>query len=127
MSKIDDLINESLNEEDKALLKNYEAEPGWFKQAFALFRGSLAWVMWMLMIVQILMFLLALYALWVLFTTPDLITAVRWGAVAIIMFQLHTFLRGFMGSHLEANRVLRGIARLELRLVRMEKADSRNP
>jgi hypothetical protein len=43
-------------------------------------------------------------------------TAVRWGTVAIIMFQLHTFLRGFMGSHLEANRVLRGIARLELRM-----------
>ena len=118
MSKLDELINESLKEEDEALLKNYQTEPGWFKQAFALFRGSLAWVMWMLMIVQTLMVFFAVYALWVLFTTPDLITAVRWGTVAIIMFQLHTFLRGFMGSHLEANRVLRGIARLELRMAK---------
>lgn len=118
MNKLDDLINESLKEEDEVLMKDYQTEPGWFKQAFALFRGSLAWVMWMLMIVQILMVFVAVYALWVLFTTPDLLTAVRWASVAIIMFQLHTFLRGFMGSHLEANRVLRGLARLELRMAK---------
>lgn len=38
----------------------------------------------------------------------------------MILVQLSTLLRGFMGMQFEANRVLREVKRLELRLVRME-------
>jgi hypothetical protein len=114
---IDELINEALSQEDEALLENLNEEPGWMRQAFGLFRGPLAWVMWVVFIVQIAMFLGALYAGWTVFTTSDLMAAVKWGVLTVVLVQLTTFLRGFMGSHLEANRVLRELRRLDLRLI----------
>jgi len=120
MSKIDDLINETLSEEDEALLQTYDNEPGYFSQAFSLFTGRLGWVMWLVGIIQLAFFVLALYALYKAFTVDVVLSTVRWGIGAIVLVQLSVFLRGFMGMHFEANRVLRGVKRLELRLARAE-------
>lgn len=120
MSNIDDLINETLKDEDEALLESFGSEPGYFKQAMVLFRGQLGWVMWFVGIVQLVFFLGAIYALVQVFTGEELMAVLRWGIVTVILVQLSTFLRGFMGAHFEANRVLREIKRLELRLVRLE-------
>jgi len=123
MSKIDDLIHETLTEEDEALLAEYGREPGYFRQAFGLFRGTLGWVMWTVMAVQVLLFAGALWAIWTVFHAPDALAAIRWGVAAVILVQIVTFLRGFMGAHFEANRVLREVKRLELRLARVERAE----
>lgn len=120
MSKIDDLIEESLSERDEALLAELDNEPGYFRQAFGLFRGTLGWVMWFVMIVQLLLFAAAMVALWVAFTAPETLTAVRWGVVAVILVQISIFLRSFMGAQFEANRVLREVKRLELRLAQRD-------
>lgn len=120
MSNIDDLINETLEKEDEALLASFGREPGYFKQAMALFRGQLGWVMWFVGIIQLLFFAAAIYAVVQVFSNGDLMTVLRWGIVTVILVQLSTFLRSFMGMHFEANRVLREIKRLELRVVRME-------
>lgn len=123
MNKLDDLIDKTLSEEDEALLESYGTEPGYFKQAMALFRGQLGWVMWFVGIVQLIFFVAAIYALVQVFTGEELMAVLRWGIVTVILVQLSTFLRGFMGAHFEANRVLREVKRLELRLVRMERAE----
>lgn len=120
MSKIDDMIDEALSEEEQALLEHYAGEPGYIRQALGLFQGRLGWVMWFVGIVQVLLFFAALYCLWELSTEPELMNAFRWGVGAVILVQLSTLLRGFMGMQFEANRVLREIKRLELRLMRME-------
>lgn len=120
MSKIDDMIDEALSEEERALLEHHAGEPGYVRQALGLFRGRLGWVMWLVGIVQLLLFAAALYALWQMFTADELVYALRWGVGAVILVQLSTLLRGFMGMQFEANRVLREIKRLELRVVRME-------
>jgi len=120
MSKIDDLIQESLSLEDERLLSEYAAEPGYFRQAFGLFRGPLSWVMWLVMICNVVIGIFAIWAVWQAMTVDDLILTVRWGVTAVIAVQIVTFLRGFMGDHFEANRVLREIKRVELRLVRLE-------
>ncbi|WP_317976917.1 DUF6768 family protein [Wenzhouxiangella sp. AB-CW3] len=44
----------------------------------------------------------------------------RWGVVAVILIQLIVFLRSFMGMHFEANRVMREVKRLELRMIKAE-------
>lgn len=123
MSKLDDLINESLSEEDEALLESHGREPGYFKQAMALFRGQLGWVMWFVGILQLIFFACAIYALVKVFTGEELMGVLRWGVVTIVLVQLSTFLRGFMGAHFEANRVLRGVARLELRMANNNRQD----
>lgn len=122
MSKIDELINETLSEEDERLLAEYGSEPGYFRQAFGLFRGPLSWVMWLVMICNVLIGAFAIWAVWQVMIAEATIAALRWGIAAVIAVQLVTFLRGFMGDHFEANRVLREIKRLELRLVRMESS-----
>lgn len=120
MSKIDDMIDEALSEDERSLLEHYAGEPGYLRQALGLFRGRLGWVMWFVGIVQVLLFFAALYCFWQLMTVGDLMTALRWGVGTIAFVQLSTLLRGFMGMQFEANRVLREVKRLELRLVRME-------
>jgi hypothetical protein len=122
MKDIDELINETLSKEDEELLADYGREPGYFKQAMALFRGKLGWVMWLVGIIQLLFFIAALYAFYQVLVGTDLISTLRWGIGTVILVQLSTFLRGFMGMHFETNRALREIKRLELRLVRMESA-----
>lgn len=123
MNKLDDLINEALSAEDEALLERYGREPGYFGQALALFRGRLGWVMWFVGIVQLLLFVAALYALYQMFAAGELMSALRWGIGAVVLVQVSTLLRSFMGMHFEANRLLRELKRVELRLVRMEGAD----
>ncbi|MFU8831025.1 MAG: DUF6768 family protein [Wenzhouxiangella sp.] len=117
MNKIDQLINQTLSEEDERLLQDFSNEPGYFTQAFALFTGRLGWVMWLVGIIQLIFFIAAVYALFQLFSVEALLPALRWGVMAVVLVQLSVFLRGFMGMHFEANRVLREVKLLELRLI----------
>ena len=123
MNNIDELINESLSEEDEELLAAYGREPGYIKQAMALFRGKLGWVMWLVGIAGLLFFIGALFALYQVVVSDDPMNVLRWGIGAVVLVQLSTFLRGFMGMHFETNRTLREIKRLELRMIRMEGAE----
>jgi len=120
MRNIDERIEAALSAEDEALLEHYGDEPGYIRQALGLFRGRLGWVMWFIYITQALLFLAAVYAFYRLSTVGELMPALQWGVGAVILVQLTTFLRGFMGMHFEGNRLLREIKRLELRLVRLE-------
>ncbi len=124
MSKIDDLINQTLSEEDERLLQDFNHEPGYFSQALALFTGKLGWVMWLVGVIGLVFFAAAVYALVQLFAADSMLPALRWGVVAVILVQLSVFLRSFMGMHFEANRVLREVKRLELRLIKNESAGS---
>lgn len=123
MSRIDDLINEALSAEDQALLDRFGKEPGYFRQAFSLFRGQLGWVMWVAGIAQFALLLAALYAFWQMLSADAIENIVRWGIGAAVFLQVSTFLRSFMGMHFQANRVLRECQRIELRLVRLENGE----
>jgi len=122
MKQLDEMIEATLSEEERALLRERDDEPGYVRQAFGLFRGPLGWVMGFVYVAQLLLSLVAIYAIWQLFTSADLLTAVRWGFAAVLLLQIVTLLRGFMGVHFEANRVLRAVERLELRLVQAQSA-----
>jgi hypothetical protein len=119
---VDALIEQALSSEDQALLDDFDREPGYFRQAFALFSGRLGWVMWLVGIVQLLFGLTAIYALVQAFSIDQTLTALRWGLAAVVLVQLTVFLRGFMGMHFEANRVLREVKRLELRMIQGQSA-----
>lgn len=118
--KLNNPINEALSQEDEELLNRFAGEPGYFPQAFALFRGRLGWVMWLVGIVQLLLFVGAVYTFVRMLGADDLMMALRWGIGTVVLVQMSTLLRSFMGMHFEANRLLREIKRIELRLVRLE-------
>ena len=115
MNKIDELIGRALTEEDRALLASH-SELGYIAQAFGLFRGPMAWVMWLVNAASGVAFLGGAYAIWQMFGTSDALVAVKWGVVSLFLFQVTTLCKTFMGSRMEANRLLRELKRIELQV-----------
>jgi hypothetical protein len=115
VNKIDELIGRALTEEDRALLARH-AEPGYLAQAFGIFRGPMGWVMWLVNAAAGIAFVAGGYAFWQAFAAAEALAAVQWGVAALALFQVTLLCKLFMGSHMEANRTLREIKRLELQV-----------
>jgi hypothetical protein len=115
MSKMDDLISKALTEEDRALLAAH-GEPGYLSQAFGIFRGPMASVMWLVNITAGMAFLAGGYAVWKMLETSDPLVAIKWGIGSLLLFQVTMLSKTFMGSHMEANRMLRELKRVELQV-----------
>lgn len=112
---VDDLIRDALAAENEQLGREMN-EPGYFRQARGLFRGPLGWVMWLVYLWQIAAMIGGIYCLVLLFGTTDPLAAIRWATLAILLMMFILSGKSFMGSHFEANRVLREVKRIELRL-----------
>ena len=117
---IDDLIKQALQEDEKDLLARIGDEPGYFKQAFQLLNGPLAWLMWIMSVLNLASFLGFLFCAWQLLATGNPTDAVKWGVGALLLANLTLFFKGGMGVHAQVNRVLREFKRMELRLARIE-------
>lgn len=115
MSKFDDLIGRALTEEDRALLASH-AEPGYLAQAFGLFRGPSAWVMWVVNAAGGVAFLAGAFALYRMLEATDTIATVKWGVGVVVLFQMTTLCKTFMGNRMEVNRLLRELKRVEVQL-----------
>ncbi|MDQ3269788.1 MAG: hypothetical protein M3Q11_06325 [Pseudomonadota bacterium] len=115
MKNVDELIGRALSEEDLALLSRH-AEPGYLGQAVGLFRGPLAWVMWLVYVLGFVAFAGAAYALWQMAAAADALSAVKWGVAALFLFQFTTLAKSFMGNHMETNRLLRELKRVQLQV-----------
>ncbi len=116
MSDVDEMIRRTLEEQDRAVWAELGDEPGYLRQALGLFRGRLGWVMWMVMAVQLALFGTVIWASIELMAVGDTVEAVQWGVLVVVLVQIITFLRGFMGSQFEANRILRELALVQLKL-----------
>lgn len=123
MKNVDELIGRALTDEDRALLARH-GEPGYVAQAFGMFSGPMGWALWVAYVAGAIAFFSGAYALWQMVTTSDLLSAVKWGVGALLLFQVTMMTKGFMGSHMEANRMLRELKRVELQLSLL-RADNR--
>ena len=123
MSKTDELIHAALTEEDRRLLAAH-AEPGYFAQALGLFRGQLGWVVWVSYLLGMAAFAFSMYALWQTWLVEDPVSAVRWGVLTLLSFQGTVIMKLFLGSHLEANRMLREIKRVELQIAMLRQGEA---
>ena len=121
MDKTDQLIEQALSAEDRELLSKH-SEPGYFTQAFGLFRGTLGWVIWLAYLTGLVSFAVFIFAFWQTWTASDALEAVRWGVLALLLFQYSAMIKGFLGSHMEANRTLRELKRIELELSLLREA-----
>lgn len=126
MDKTDELIKQTLSAEDRDLLARH-GEPGYFSQAFGLFRGTLGWVIWVAYLCGIVAFAGFGVSLWRSWHATDALAAVQWGVLAIVLFQFTMIMKSFLGSHLEANRMLREFKRVELQLALLRDAGRKIP
>jgi hypothetical protein len=115
MDKHDDLIRSALDAEDRALLAAH-AEPGYFAQATRLFRGPLGWTIWVSYLFGVAAFAFSMYALWQLWQLDDPAAMLRWGVLCVVLLQFSSVAKGYLASHMEANRMLREIKRVELQI-----------
>ena len=124
MDKFDELIAKALTDEDRALLSRH-GEPGYFAQALGMFRGPLAWVMWLVYVVGGVAFFVAMYAIWQMWTTTDMLAAVKWGMASVLLFQFTVLAKTYMGTHMETNRMLLEIKRVELQVAMLRDGESK--
>lgn len=115
MKKLDDVIAQALSAEDQALLARH-GEPGYLKQVHGMFDGPWNWVMWLVNAAVLLAFVGSVYAFWRMMGSGEVLGAVQWATGAVLLFQITVLGKTFMGSHLQANRMLREIKRVELQL-----------
>lgn len=115
MDKTDDLIERALSAEDRALLARH-GEPGYIPQALGLFRGPQGWVGVLAYVTALAAFAGFAFAFWHLWTAHDTLAAMKWGVVALLLFQYSAMMKTFMGTRVEANRMLRELKRVELQV-----------
>lgn len=121
MSKTDDMIERALSAEDRELLARH-AEPGYFTQAFGLFRGAQGGVVWLTYLTSLAAFAGFAYAFWRTWTADDLLMAVKFATLAVVLFQYTAIAKSFLGARMESNRSLREFKRVELQVAMLRDA-----
>ena len=120
MSKLDDLIREALEGEDRQMVADTE-ELGYFALGLSQFRGKLGWVTWVIMVVQTVMFLIGAWCAVRFFQAAEVLDAVKWGISGAVLWIAAINLKLSLMPQMQADRVIREVRRLELLLAAREK------
>lgn len=123
MRDLDRMIDEALDAEERELLRTLD-EPGFFSQAFGLFRGPTGWMSVAMMFWQAVMFIAGVWAAWRFFEAADPVTQLRWGLPAALLLIFAAMLKMALIPRMESNRLLRALKRVELQLARRSRASA---
>lgn len=116
MTKLDELIHEALEGQDKAALAETK-ELGYFALGLSQFSGKLGWVTWVIMVVQGAMFLCGVYCATQFYGATEVLGAVKWGITGAVLMIVATSLKMSLMPQMQADRVIRELKRLELLLL----------
>lgn len=120
MTKLDEMIEDALRDQDRAILEATK-EQGWFALGFNQFRGKLGWVTWLIMVAQLSFFALAVWCGYHFFNSDDVLIAQRWGLSAAVLAVVATQLKLSLMPQMQADRILRELKRVELIMVRKKE------
>jgi hypothetical protein len=120
MKKLDELIKEALEGEDRDMLRETE-ELGYFAAGISLFRGKRAWVTWLIMVVQTVMFLIGVWCVFRFFQAGEVLGALKWGLSGTVLWIMATNLKLSLVPQMQADRVIRELKRVELMLAARDK------
>ncbi|MCY0147978.1 hypothetical protein OEG84_09715 [Hoeflea sp. G2-23] len=113
MSKLDQLIEQALSDQDKEMLRETR-QLGWFALGASQFSGKLGWVTWVIMVVQIALFITAVWTGWHFFAASEPLTALKWGLPSATLVIVATILKTSLMPQMQADRILRELKRVEL-------------
>lgn len=120
MRDVDELIDEALDAEERALLRTLD-EPGFFSQAFGIFGGPSGWMSMVMMFWQTVLFIAGVWAAWHFFEATDAVTQLRWGLPAAILLIFAGMLKTALIPRMEGNRLLRELKRVELQIAHLAR------
>ena len=118
MSDLDKMIDAALDRETRELLDRIGDEPGFFSQAFGVFRGTTGWVNVILAVVQAVAFIAGAWAAWQFFQADDPVTQLRWGLPSAVLLIQGLIIKMALVPRLETNIVIRELKRIELQIAR---------
>ena len=116
MRDLDNLIDETLDREMRELMDRIGDEPGFFAQAFGVFRGPTGWVNIVLAIVQAVTFIAGAWAAWHFFLADDPVTQLRWGLPSAVLLIQGLIIKMALVPRMETNIIIRELKRIELQI-----------
>ncbi|GAB4527919.1 MAG: hypothetical protein Kow00133_16810 [Amphiplicatus sp.] len=119
MTDIDRMIEEALEEEDRALLEKFN-EQSLLAQGLSVYRGRQAWVAALATVIVFTMFGTAIYSAIQFIRSEDALAALRWGGATLLFVIMVAIMKVWFWLRMEANRILREVKRVELQLARMQ-------
>lgn len=117
MSKLDQMIEDALGAEDRALFQRF-GERGLMGETAELFTGKMGWWNALSSLVQVALFAAALYATSKFLTLEDPVFVLRWGVAASVLFMAMSVIKLMHWQQMQSNRVIREVKRLQLQLAR---------
>ena len=116
MDKLDRIISETLDDEDREILEKigWEQSPG--EMASDLFRGKFGLLNWFLILGQIIFFVIGLYAAWRCFAAIEVVDVVRWGLIATFFLLTAVIAKVGLLPSIQANRMMRALRHLEMQV-----------
>ena len=116
MTKLDDLIYEALEDQDKAAVAETR-ELGYFALGLSQFSGKMGWVTWLIMVIQGAMFLCGVYCAVQFYGATEVLGAVKWGITGATLIIMAINLKLSLAPQMQADRIIREVKRLELLLL----------
>lgn len=108
----------TLSDEEMAVLRRLERQPGFFELAGGLFRDGQAWPTVAMMAAEIGLFIGGVWCAWQFSQSSETLEALRWGFPALGMILMSFTIKFAFWPVMHINRLKRQVAELELRLVR---------
>jgi hypothetical protein len=111
-------ITKALKDEEDALLRSIDEDPGHIDQIAAVISARSGWVAMVLLAAQTVLFLAGAWAAWNFFQAGEPLSAVRWGLPAAVLILASLMLKLSLWPAMHAQRQLQVLKRIELRLAR---------
>lgn len=116
MNFIDIRINELMTKTDAHLLRSTQPY-GWQGLYRAMRSGRLRKVVWVIDLVCVLLLVIAIWAAYRLFTATEVLSAVKFGMSAAVMLIVAAQLKLSLMPHIQAERIIRQMKRIEILLL----------
>mgnify|MGYP000533657896 CR=1 FL=1 len=115
-TRTDDIIAQTLTDDDRAFLARLDDERGLFTQVGDVLTGPLAGWTRLIFVVTFFMSMATLYAVWMAFTVEGTRELVLWSAGAMIGFIATGFTKDWFFSRMNMLNILREVKRLQVQV-----------
>jgi hypothetical protein len=117
MDKLDRMISEALDDEEREILEKIGHDQSFWEQVFGLFRGGMqGWMNRGIFLLHVVCAVSGIYAAWKFFNMSDVLEAIRWGLPAAVLLLAALILRLTLLRTMLTNNVLHAVKHLEMQI-----------
>ncbi len=117
MDKLDRIISETLDDEEREILEKIGKDQSFPEQIFGLFRGGMqGWMNRGIFLLHLVCGVSGIYAAWKFFNVSDVLESIRWGLPAAVLILAALILRMTLLRTMQTNNVLHAVKHLEMQI-----------